>query len=178
MQVGRDAKNMQPADRKTLVTLRLLVGFLGERDQFSWWQSSFFAPGSGSFLAPVFPRTQFVAQFQSVTRAALLQHDDRIGIGDVFHLFRLPEEIEQGVHRVVQDSNFSDWASTLIPNRDTAISNLRKIASLSSESSVGPICVGGLQDARNPAIWGTAAAFYAQAFCQGTRAYPFFSDRR
>ena len=90
---------MQSTELTSLATLRLLVGFLGEKDHFAWWQSSFFAPGSNAFLAPVFPRTQLLAQYEGVTRAASLQHDDRIGVGDVCHLFRLPEDVEQGLHR-------------------------------------------------------------------------------
>ena len=48
-------------------TLRTVVGYLGEREQYAWWQSSFFGPGSKTFLAPVFGRTQVLAQCAGVT---------------------------------------------------------------------------------------------------------------
>ena len=89
----------------TLATLRILVGYLGEREQFGWWQSAFFAPGSQAFLAPLFARTQLLAQCNGVTRAACLIHDERIGVGHVYHLFRLPEDMEQGLHGILNEED-------------------------------------------------------------------------
>jgi hypothetical protein len=57
---------------ETLATIRVAVGYLGERDQHAWWQSAFFAAGSRSFLGPIFGRTQIVAQCAGVTRAAAM----------------------------------------------------------------------------------------------------------
>src|SRR5215212_10212064 len=66
---------MNATQLEALTTLRTVVGYLGERDQFAWWQSSFFAPTSRAFLAPVFGRTQALAQYAGVSRAAALVHD-------------------------------------------------------------------------------------------------------
>lgn len=78
------------ADLISLVMrLRVAVGYLGEKDQNGWWTSSFLSPTSKPFLSPVFPRTFALAQLHGVTAAAAAVHDDRIGVGDVFHLFRL-----------------------------------------------------------------------------------------
>jgi hypothetical protein len=35
---------------ETLAKLRFAIGYLGERDQFGWWQSSFFTQGSNALL--------------------------------------------------------------------------------------------------------------------------------
>jgi hypothetical protein len=88
---------------ESLAALRTLVGFLGEREQFAWWPSAFFAPGSQAFLLPLFARTRLLAQCNGVTQAAALVHDDRIGVGQVYHLFRLPEDMEQAIHRFLND---------------------------------------------------------------------------
>lgn len=96
---------MQREYLEHLATLRAVVGFLGERDQPGWWPSSFFGAGSSAFVTPVFPRTHFLAQCLGVTGAALKVHDERIGVGRVFHLFRLPEDLEQGIHRVLHDDS-------------------------------------------------------------------------
>ncbi len=45
-----------------LAKLRLIIGYLAEREQFGWWQSSFFTQGNNAFLSPLFSRTQIVAQ--------------------------------------------------------------------------------------------------------------------
>ncbi len=86
-----------------LSLLRATVGYLGEREQLAWWQSSFFSPQSPAFLAPVFGRTQVLAQCVGVARAAAALHDAHIGVGRVHHLFRLPEELERALHRTLCD---------------------------------------------------------------------------
>lgn len=169
---------MQTTELTSLATLRLLVGFLGEKDHFAWWQSSFFAVGSNAFLAPVFPRTMLLAQFEGVTRAASLQHDDRIGVGNVYHLFRLPEDVEQGLHRILQETAFRESLAKPMANRELAHSSLRDMAASTSGSVAGPVRVGGLQDVRGASAWNVAAAHYVQAFDQGIQTYPFFSDRQ
>jgi hypothetical protein len=37
-----------------LAKLRVVIGYLGEREQFGWWQSLFFSASSQAFLVPVF----------------------------------------------------------------------------------------------------------------------------
>jgi len=66
---------------ETLVKFRLAIGYLGEREQFGWWQSSFFTQGSDAFLTPIFGRTKALAQCNGVTQAAAIIHDERIGTG-------------------------------------------------------------------------------------------------
>ena len=85
-----------------LATLRIVIGYLGERDQFAWWQSSFFSAGSEAFLSPIFARTRFLAQCTGVTQAASAIHDARIGTGNVYHLFRLPEDMAQDIHQLTE----------------------------------------------------------------------------
>ena len=50
--------------------LRLLVGYLGEKEQFGWWQTSLLRHDSRSFLTPVFARTSKLAQYHGVREAA------------------------------------------------------------------------------------------------------------
>ena len=64
-----------------LARLRLLVGYLGEQHQYHWWPSAFFTPSSMAFLAPMFGKTAFIAQYQGVKAAASRIHDEHIGLG-------------------------------------------------------------------------------------------------
>ncbi len=59
---------MESLQLEYLAKLRVVIGYLGERDQFAWWQSAFFSAGSQAFLAPIFARTQFLAQCSGVTQ--------------------------------------------------------------------------------------------------------------
>jgi hypothetical protein len=128
-----------------LVTLRTVVGYLGERDQYGWWQSSFFAPGSQAFLAPMFGRTQLLAQCNGVTRAAAVVHDERIGVGNVYHLFRLPEDIEQALHRSLHGQELSTTISALCASKEAAFDYLLKEARALSNRGIGPTSVGAIR---------------------------------
>ena len=83
---------------RTILRLRLLVGFLGERSQFAWWNTTFFGDYSLRSLEFVVPKTAALAQYHGVVEAALRLHDEQVNVG-TFHLFRLPEEVEQDLHR-------------------------------------------------------------------------------
>ena len=84
----------------TILQARLLVGYLGERAQYDWWPTEFYETSSRLFLEPVYSRTFNLAQYHGVLEAARLLHDEHLSVGS-FHLFRLPEEIEQDLHNLV-----------------------------------------------------------------------------
>ena len=74
----------------TIAELRVLIGYLGEKGQANWWGSEFFSTTAAAFLAPIFNRSLFLAQYQGATAAAAKIHDEAIGVGSIYHLFRLP----------------------------------------------------------------------------------------
>jgi hypothetical protein len=82
----------------------MLVGFLGERAQFAWWPTAFYEASSRLFLEPVFSKTSRLAQYHGVLEAARRLHDEHLSVGS-YHLFRLPEEVEQDLHAIVQSSD-------------------------------------------------------------------------
>lgn len=155
---------------------RMVVGYLGEKDQFGWWQSSFFTQGSQAFLSPLFWRTQTLAQCTGVTRAAALVHDERIGVGHVYHLFRLPEEIEQGIHQAMHDLTLTQELQKMVTKPETALNVLRKSATIKHSSAVGPIRVGNIEALHDIKTWQTVASAYLFAFEQGTLVCPYFAD--
>lgn len=155
---------------------RLVVGFLGEKEQFSWWQSSFFTSGSDAFLSPLFSRTKVLAQCNGVTRAAALVHDERIGVGHVYHLFRLPEEIEQGIHQALHDHDLGRTLEKATANREAALEYLRQQAGKTEPTGVGPIRVGDIEALRVLSAWHFVANLYWHAFTTGEAIFPYFSD--
>ena len=74
----------------TISELRVLVSYLGEKGQANWWGSEFFSNTATAFLGPIFNRSLFLAQYQGATAAAAKVHDEAIGVGRIYHLFRLP----------------------------------------------------------------------------------------
>jgi hypothetical protein len=159
-----------------LISIRATVGYLGEKDQFAWWPSAFFGPSSNSFLAPVFARTQMLAQCAGVTRAAASVHDERIGVGRVYHLFRLPEDMEQTIHSALQTPALCQNLDNHVANKDAALAFLRQTAAPLRKPGVGPTLVGGLVDLRNLEHWRLVAAHYLHAFERGAEVFAYFAD--
>jgi hypothetical protein len=169
---------MQTSDLELLVGMRVVVGFLGEKEQAGWWSSSFLGVGSAAFLAPVFPRTQFLAHCRGVTAAAAKVHDERIGVGQVFHLFRLPEDLEQAIHRILHSSDVIERLRTNVADRDAAKRFLQMGNGKVKDSDVGPTYVAETRLLRDAATWRQVAAKYANAFARETEVYPYFADRK
>jgi HD superfamily phosphohydrolase len=154
---------------------RLVVGYLGEREQFGWWQSSFFTQGSDTFLSPLFSQTQLLAQCNGVTRAAALLHDERIGVGNVYHLFRLPEDMEQSIHQGLHNSAIEKNPKNIISNRDSALQYLG--GQLSNQNFMpGPFRIGKIDALQNLKVWQQIAGLYRHAFENKLEIFPYFSD--
>lgn len=155
-----------------VVKLRVVIGYLGEHDQFGWWHSSFFARGSSAFLSPLFGRTQLLAQCNGVTEAAALVHDGRIGLGRVFHLFRLPEDIEQKIHHKLLDIDLKN----LVDSRDHALSYLNKFSTRPDQAGVGPLRVGDKKLISDLETWKKVSGLYLAAFEQNIEIYPYLTE--
>ena len=159
-----------------VMRLRVAVGYLGEKDQKGWWTSSFLSPTSKPFLSPVFPRTFALAQLHGVTAAAAAVHDDRIGVGDVFHLFRLPEGMEESLHRLGNEPISAAIAE--ITADQTATSLLAEVACEATSSSAGPVRIGTVGTLRRKAVWGDVAGNYLAGFHGDKETFPFFTGEK
>jgi hypothetical protein len=160
---------------EALATLRIVVGYLGEREQFGWWPSAFFASGSAAFLAPLFARTKLLAQCTGVSQAAALVHDERIGTGQVYHLFRLPEEMEQGIHQALQNPALGARITALIESKGVALAHLNQTANAQHDAGIGPTLIGRASDLRIPEVLGVIASHYHSGFATGAPTFPYFS---
>jgi len=109
----------------TLLKMRLLVGYLGERSQFSWWPTSFFGDYSLRFLEFVTPKTSFLAQYHGVIEAARRLHDEHLNVGS-YHLFRLPEEVEQDLHAMMKSSVGTDLSKQVPQDKDAALATRQR----------------------------------------------------
>jgi hypothetical protein len=153
--------------------LRLLVGYLGEKSQFNWWPTTFIGSSSNLFLSPVFPRTTLLSQYHGILEAARRVHDERIGIGSVFHLFRLPEVREQELHGILSDGR-SSLSMDSFTSRDAALAALQKIADGDTSASEGPVKLGSAQEIMTSNGIRDISRSYTAAFTQGVKCYPYF----
>ena len=166
---------MSPEVVEVIASLRLAVGFLGEQAQTAWWPSAFLGSTSKPFLLPVFPRTTALAQCRGVTHAAARVHDERIGVGSVFHLFRLPEDIEQAVHRLLEQQEPSKRLSLAVNDKESALKSLKAFVTSKQPPGSGPVRVGRVSDLNKPESWRVVAAHYVAGFQALSEVFPFFS---
>jgi hypothetical protein len=170
---GKEKLDMKKDALKIIVELRILVGYLGEKEQYEWWDSTFFSKSAPSFLNPVYPRTQLRAQCNGVTAAATAVHDNRIGVGNVFHLFRLPEGIESEVNGRLSAKEAVESLGDSIVSATEALSRLQSHAADGANGAEGPLAVGTIKELESGKALGQLAAAYASAFKQGTQAFPY-----
>jgi hypothetical protein len=69
-----------------------------------------------------------MAQYHGVTEAACRVHDERIGVGRVFHLYRLPETIEQRIPDAFQEESLPENVTRCFESSEAAESALAGLA--------------------------------------------------
>ena len=163
-------------DLLSIVKLRLAVGFFGEKEQQNWWPSLWLTAYASAFLSPIYGERLDAALYHGLVEAARRVHDERIGVGRVFHLFRLPEGLERRLHEaVVQDNACQDLID--LTESTTAEHSLAELAPDSKEVNPGPMRAGNVSDLRGRKWIGRLAAFYRGAFEASQQTFPYFSER-
>lgn len=163
---------MPPSMPLNLVRTRSLVGYLGEKMNFPWWPTTFYESRSRQFLEPVMPRTYRQARYYGVLEAARRTHDDLLSVGS-YHLFRLPEEVEQHLHTIFQQMEEPDVKATETLGISNALDRLRRLAGSTTMDAVGPIAIGHISELNSPRTVQTIAAAYLSAFSHDVKAYPY-----
>lgn len=167
--------SMGTPNMQTVADLRMAVGYLGEKSQNNWWSSSFLAPQAKTYLSPIYPRTVALAQYRGVTEAALLVHDEFIGIGKNYHLFRLPEAVEHAAADYVQAQD-EDHYPKMLDSQESALGVLQRLACGNGGHAEGPVAVGPYADSNLGEMLQEAAGFYLAAFQSGAKCYPFMRE--
>lgn len=158
-----------------IAELRVLVGFLGEKGQANWWGSEFFSATAIAFLAPIFNRSLFLAQYQGVTAAASKAHDEAIGVGRIYHLFRLPIGLEQASADVLNDTAFVQTLQARLAKRELALARLAELAEKPKSISPGPVSLGEMSQDLKIELQ-RAAGFYCAAFTSGIQTLPYVRE--
>jgi len=157
---------------EAIIKLRIAVAFLGEKEQANWWNCSFLSPSADSFLSPVFPKTSILARVTGASAAAQLVHDEHIGVGDVYHLFRLPENIEQDISEKLSKETSTPES---IKSEDEAYKSLEELAHGDTTEGVGPLELD--QNEINEEAVNRMAAAYLAGFKNSQLVCPFLRGR-
>ena len=160
---------------KTIAELRVLVGYLGEKGQANWWGSEFFGPTAAAFLSPIFNRSLMLAQYQGVTAAVTKVHDEAIGVGRIYHLFRLPIGLEQAASEIFSDESFLESLKSPLASRDAALARLGVIGVKGQTATPGPISLGLMDDDLVGGLQ-RAAGIYHSALVGGLQSFPYLRE--
>ena len=165
--------------RLRFLQLQVVVLALGEAHHAGWWKSQFLSPVGLSHLSYVYPRSNFAAAVRSASRAAKIVHDSSIGIGQVFHLFRLPREFERHLDETLRESE-ADLHAQLEPflsQRERLLERLEQLSETTlGKAAVGPLRMGTMRDLHKPNSVARLASAYYAAFRDGVKVFPYFED--
>ncbi|PSL17305.1 hypothetical protein CLV88_11978 [Shimia abyssi] len=156
-----------------IIRLRMAVGLLGEKDHGNWWPSLWFTSNAVAFLTPVYETRTDAARYHGLVETARLVHDSRIGVGQAFHLFRLPETLERRLHDVVVNDDATSKAGG-IPQKGDAEALLSEIAE-TVDASAGPIRVGSAAELDTSSWIKVLAGHYLSAFRSSQQTFPYFT---
>ena len=160
---------MKPDLTLTIAKLRASVAFLGEKEQHNWWPSSFLSRSGEAFLSPVFPKTSILSRVTGASKAAQLCHDEYIGVGDVFHLFRLPENIEHDISQLlIKDPSVAENFATI----EDAVAQLVNLAVGTTIHGVGPLLLE--QNDIDHDVISQMASAYKTGFEKNQSVYPYY----
>ncbi len=169
---------MQKESFDNLVLMRLVVGYLGEKDQFNWWPSTFLNETTKKMLEFTFPRTAFLAQYEGVSASAAKVHDERIGVGETFHLFRLPEFLEKSLVNHLQTKSEEVNLKSAIHSKEKALEVLTTLAGGASLGDEGPVNIGGINDNDWNLSINKMASSYLTAFSNDKKSFPYFREKQ
>lgn len=151
---------------KKIKDLRSLIGYLAEKKV--WWETNFFDTSSLNFLSYSFPKlTRERNDFYLYSTKYLI--DNEVG-SNYYHLFRLPLQIEEKLHKTQYIGNEVSFT-----NIDEALKILRGISEdLLIEPNEGPINVGSSELIDKDTIQ-TIAAHYLSAFEKDYKVHPYLN---
>ncbi len=112
---------------KSFLKLRVIVCYLGEKNQLNWWDTNLLNPTGEQFMTLTFPRSTFLSSVITVTEAAKNLHDAKVGKGKIYHLFRLPYFFEEKLFYIIKSSD-NNGLKEIIMDKKAALNSLEKIA--------------------------------------------------
>ncbi len=156
-----------------LISLRLVVLYLGEKSQYGWWQSDFFNRTSENFLKPIFPKSVLLAKYSGALAATSKVHEEHIGLGNVIHLFHVPEHVEQRIHQQMKEYGREPFH--IIDSIEDALGFLKDLVKeQSTKAHSGPILLDTIHNNEiNQKHIERMAAAYLSAFESDTKTFPY-----
>ncbi len=111
-----------------------------------------------------------------MTEAAKRLHDERIGKGSVYHLFRLPAYPEEAIHRNLLSAEYNSIISCL-NTQDDALDRLKSFFTDKSKTPEGPVQIGTLENIFGELALKKLSMNYYNAFTNRKMSFPYFAEK-
>lgn len=155
------------------IELRVVVGFLGSKQIDGWWDIDLLSKNGCDFLAHIFPRSNINGAITATVSAAQIVHDQKIGVGNAFHLFRLPALIESELFSAMKDNRLD---FQLPESRENGLSRLEAMKDEISDFSQGAKMIGQAHLLGRRPVTRTMASYYHAAFSDGFQTFPYLTE--
>lgn len=151
------------------ILLRLQVAYAGEASKPSWWPTTCLTAGAALDFKALFSEAAPAVAWQLSSQAACQAHDKWLS-GMDYHLFRLPEGLEEAIyHTGLQLS--SAQAQALLAQKEVLLQEPASTA----PTATGPHRLGSSSDLLMGNALPALRACYAAAFASGNQAFPYFT---
>jgi len=163
-----------------ILNLRIIVLSLGEISTPPWWQSKFLNETGIRFLNRLFPRSSFFAAINSSAKAAMNVHDKAIGRTGVYHLFRLPDVLENEIREIFKNNPELNPELILKLGKGDELKNYLRQVSINGTKRewIGPQKIGNFEDCMNIESYKIIASAYLNAFENNRQVFPYFDIQR
>ena len=160
--------------KQDFIRLRGLIGFLGSKGCFGWWDCDFMSETGANYLRYIYPRSVTLASLRATVDAAQRFHDQSIGRGDVFHLFRLPSDTESDL---LENLKRDGSLYSAFKNREAAMLELNRVSERQEIVTLGPVNIGDQTALSRREKLRTLAGIYHRAFLEGIQSLPYFIQK-
>lgn len=133
-------------------------------EQNGWVKQNVLTNNSEAFLDYILPKTKTRATLNLAINIACLEHDTNIQ-GNRIHLFRLSQNLEIKLSKIVPKFKSDDLISTLT----------EMAAGIAIETNSGAVNIGSISELKEAHIFQAFAKHYLEAFKGGYKTYPYLS---
>lgn len=152
-----------------LAQLRLSVLACGEALPGKCWDSDGLGKAGQADLLTIFPRTSLVGASSHAAKLAQAHHDAVTRASGVFHLFRLPTDVEASIHHELMTSISNDHD---VKGKLWSVMDDLPKSEVSAQE--GPVNLGEIKLTLAKDI-GKIASAYKAAFNAGLSVVPYFT---
>lgn len=152
------------------ILLRLQVAYAGEASKPGWWPTACLTAGAALDFRALFADAAPAVAWQLSSQAACQAHDKWLS-GMDYHLFRLPEGLEEAIyHTGLQLS--SSQAQALMAQKEALLTKTEATGT----TATGPHRLGSSSDLITGSALPALRACYTAAFAAGNQAFPYFTE--